>query len=401
MRAIARGRVGVPFMLAVLLTACAGGSGSPQEQLTAAGPIPIGVAVATTSDVGLLGQLEVNGALVAERVINAQGGVNGRPIEVIVEDTGGDEAGARTAFENLIQSTPVVGIVGPTLSQQAFAADPIADQYGVPVLAPSNTAAGIPQIGEYIARVSAPVSVVAPNSINEALRQDPAITRVAVAFAQNDAFASSETQTFQNTIRERQLELVTVQTFNTTDTDFSSTVDGIMAADPQLVVVSGLAVDSGTLVRQLRDAGYAGSLVGGNGFNSEAILPVCGIGCEGALIAQAYSPDTANEINRAFADAYLQDQGRPPPQLAAQAFTGVQVFVEALRALDSTQGLAELDLSDLRRELNTQVLAGTYTTPLGNISFTPEGEINQEQFYVARIDMNDDGRTGRFVFVQQ
>ncbi len=50
-----------------------------------------------------------------------------------------------------------MAIVGPTLSQQAFAADPIANKAGVPVVGPSNTAQGIPQIGEYISRVSAPV----------------------------------------------------------------------------------------------------------------------------------------------------------------------------------------------------------------------------------------------------
>ena len=59
-----------------------------------------------------------------------------------------------------------------------------------------------------------------------------------------------------------------------------------------------------------------------------------------------------------------------------------------------------MDLATLRTELNKQILAGTYDTPLGEISFTPEGEIKQKQFYVAQIKMDPDGTKGTFVFVK-
>jgi len=323
--------------------------------------------------------------------------VNGRPIDVILQDTAGDEAGAINAFQTLINSSMVVGIVGPTLSQQAFAADEIAEQAGVPVVGPSNTAQGIPQIGDYIARVSAPVAVVAPNAIDQALEQNPDIQRVAVAFAQNDAFATSETMTFQQTVQDKGLELATVQQFQTTDTDFTSQATNILAADPQLVIISGLAADGGNLVRQLRELGYEGLIVGGNGLNTTNVFPVCGLLCDGILIAQAYSPATDNEVNAAFVEAYAAAQDRPPPQFSGQAFAGVQVFVEALSTLD--EAVLNGDLAALRTALNEAILAGTYETPLGTISFTPEGEVNQEQFYVAEIEMTDE-QTGMFTFVR-
>ena len=120
-------------------------SASLAERVTT--PLPIGIAVAQTSNTALLGQEQVIGARFAEKYINARGGINGTPIRLVFQDTGGDEAGAINAFQNLITKDKVVGIVGPTLSQQAFSADPIADRAKVPVLGPSNTAKGIPQIG--------------------------------------------------------------------------------------------------------------------------------------------------------------------------------------------------------------------------------------------------------------
>ena len=65
-------------------------------------PIPLGIAVAQTSNTALLGQEEVIGAKFAEKLINARGGVNGTPIKLVFQDTGGDVAGAINAFQNLV-----------------------------------------------------------------------------------------------------------------------------------------------------------------------------------------------------------------------------------------------------------------------------------------------------------
>lgn len=362
--------------------------------------IPIGIAVAQTSNVALLGQEQVTGAKIAEKFFNDKGGVNGTPIKLVFEDTGGDEQGTINAFNKLITQDKVVGIVGPTLSQQAFAADPIAERAKVPVLAPSNTAQGIPQIGDYIARVSAPVAVVAPNAIKQALKINPKIKKVAVFYAQNDSYSKSETETFQQAVKDQKFELVTVQKFQTTDTDFQTQATNAINLKPDLVIISGLASDGGNLVKQLRQLEYKGLIIGGNGLNTSNLFPVCQEQCDGILIAQAYSPEVSNEINKAFREAYMAQNKKEPPQFSAQAFTGVQVFVDALKSVDTKTKINTLSLNDLRTQLNQEILAGTYETPLGKIAFTPEGEIKQDAFYVAQIKMNKDGKDGTFAFLK-
>jgi len=407
--------------LALLLTACGQGqapsgaaatsapaaqsTAAPAEQPTASGEaIPIGIAVAQTSNVALLGQEQVIGAQLAEEFFNKKGGVNGRPIKLILQDTAGDEQGAINAFNTLINNNNVVAIIGPTLSQQAFSADPIADRAKVPVLGPSNTAKGIPQIGDYIARVSAPVAVVAPNAVKVALEQNPNIKTVAVAFAQNDAFSKSETGTFQQTITSTyKLNLATVQTFQTTDTDFTSQATNILNVQPDLVIVSGLASDGGNLVKQLRELGYKGLIIGGNGFNTSQIYSVCKAQCDGILVAQAYSPSADIPINKEWHDLYKAQKNAEPGQIPAQAFSSVQIVVEALAAVDKQTPIAGMDLAALRSALNAQIQSGTYSTPLGDVSFTKVpnggGEVNQKQFYVAQIKMNADGNSGSFNLV--
>ncbi|MCL1470687.1 ABC transporter substrate-binding protein [Argonema antarcticum] len=393
---------------AFLLSACTQTNSGPAPTTTtnpsptagSSNAIPIGIALALTSNVALLGQEGVAGAKIAEKYFNDKGGIDGTPIKLVIQDTGGEEAGAINAFQTLITQSQVVGIVGPTLSQQAFSADPIAERAKVPVLGASNTAKGIPEIGDYVARVSAPVAIVAPNSVKAALKINPNIKKVAVFYAQNDAFSKSETGTFQETVKEQGLDVVTVQKFQTTDTDFQTQATNAINLKPDLIIISGLATDGGNLVRQLRELGYKNIIIGGNGFNTSSIFTVCKALCDGVLVAQAYSPDHVNEINKTFRTTYLNQYKKEPPQFSAQAFAAVQVYVEALQALDKKSEISKLPLAQLRTELNKQLLAGKYDTPLGEIAFTPVGDVIQKDFYVAQLKVDKDGNNGKFAFLK-
>jgi branched-chain amino acid transport system substrate-binding protein len=363
-------------------------------------PIKLGVAVAQSGGgASLLGQDQVVGVKIAADYFNKQGGVNGRPIEIVLQDTLVDEAGAINAFNSLIADEKLVGIVGPTLSQQAFAADPIADKAGVPVIAPSNTAKGVPEIGDYIARVSAPVAKVAPGAIAAAKKVNPAIKKAVVAYAQNDAFSKSETGTFQEAVKANGIELSDpVLTFQTTDTDFTNQVNAVLDAKPELVVISGLVTDAGNFVRQLKETGYKGTIVVGNGMNTRRVFAVCQAQCDGVIIAQAYSNESKSTINTDYAKLYKDAKGELPLQVSAQAFTAVQVFIDALKALDKDAKLDTLAPKDLRTKLNAKILAGKYATVLGDISFEPNGELVQSSFYVAQIKMSAPDK-GDFTYV--
>ena len=277
----------------------------------------------------------------------------------------------------------------------------MADRAGVPVVAASNTANGIPEIGSFISRVSAPVSVVAPLSIAAAIKLNPGLHRAAIFYTQDDAYSASEFTNFERSARQKNLKIVTVQRTNSVEMDFQKQINDTLQLKPELIVISAGPSDGGNLVRQLRELGYGGPIVAGNGMNSPNIFPVCQRYCDGLLIAQAYSPELSTAINKSFLNLYKQRKGgATPPQFSAQAFTAYQVIYEALQALQATlpkgTTLASLPLKYLRQRLNRQILSGTYATPLGEIRFTPNGEIRQNNFYVAQVKMNPDGTTGRF-----
>jgi branched-chain amino acid transport system substrate-binding protein len=385
--------------------------GSPaQAQALSGEPIPIGIAVAQTSDTALLGQEQVVGAQIAEKFFNDRGGINGRPIKLVYQDAAGAPETAVNAFNALINAN-VVAIVGPTLSTQARASDPVANTAGVPVLAPSNTAAGIPQIGAYVTRVSAPVAAYAKNAIVVAKDLDKTLTNVAVMYAQDDVFSTSETKTFQEGVKELGLTLTTVQTFSVKDKDFTTQIGAVLDTKPGLVIVSGLAVDGGNLIKQLRELDYKGLIIGGNGLNTANMFAVCQDKCDGMLVAQAYRGEFDSAINKEFVAAYKEATKRDlPAQFTGQAFSCVQIVVEALRAMDKAGNKLDLkDLAALRKTLNDTIQGGKWDTPLGVLTFTKVkndkgevagAEVVQTAFHVAQIKMDPDGKSGKFAFVK-
>ena len=78
----------------------------------------------------------------------------------------------------------------------------------------------------------------------------------------------------------------------------------------------------------------------------------------------------------------------------------MQVYVDALKAVDKQTKIAQKALPELRADLNQALLKGQYESPIGTISFTPEGEIVQKEFYVAQIKMDASGSNGKFAFLK-
>ena len=363
--------------------------------------LKLGAGLALTGNASLLGQ----DARVGLELAQQHYGPLDPQLKLVLEDTGSDESGATLAFRRLINAN-VVAIIGPSLSQQGFAVFPMADRAGVPALGVSTTAEGIPQVGPFVARISAPVTEIAPRSLAKAMELHPGIRRVAVFFAQDDAFCSSETKIFQRAIKAKGLDLVSVQRTSVSETDFHKPINDVLRSKPQLIVISALPSDGGNLVRQLRELGYKGPIVSGNGLNTPNIYPVCHKHCDGVLITQAYDPSLDNPSNQTLLTLYRKRQGSStvPPQVTAQAYAGYQVMHEALARVSAAAPtgtkLTAMPLKELRRRLMASLQSGTYQTPLGEVRFSPEGEVIQKNFSVARVSMNPDGRSGRFVLLR-
>jgi branched-chain amino acid transport system substrate-binding protein len=314
-----------------LLAAC-GQSGSGGGGTTAGGEsgAKIGTAFALTGPAAVYGQAQRNAVQLAAQEING-GAIPGLKLEVLYEDDAGDKAAGTNVFQKFINQDKVLAIIGPTLSDVALAADPIAQQAGVPVLGVSNTATGVTQIGNFIFRDSLTESVVIPNTVKRS-KDKLGLKRVAILYGNDDAFTQSGYEEFKKALDANGVAISSTQTFAKADKDFSAQLTQIKGTNPEALVCSALIAAAVGIVTQARQLlGETIPIVGGNGFNSPALMQQAGKAAEGVIVGAAWNSASANPKSQAFINAYKARYNSEPDQFAAQAHAGLYIMGEAIK----------------------------------------------------------------------
>jgi branched-chain amino acid transport system substrate-binding protein len=329
-----RSGAAVMIGLALLLAGCRALPWPPSasEGSGLSGEIPLGAVWSLTGPGAAFGPQQRDAAILAVQGINGTAFLGGATLRLFTADDRSQPADAVAAFERLIDRDHVVAILGPTLSTSARSADPVAQARGVPVLAVSNTADGIVEIGDFIFRNSPPESQVQPSMIR-ATREKLGYERVAILYDADDAFTASGYQAFRQALEESGAQILRVETIHGGQADFTRELAAIRALAPDAIVVSALTDDAAAIMRQAREVGLPSRVqfLGGNGFNSPRLIELAGRAAEGAVSGVAWTLNAPTAGNRAFVKTYRQQYGRDPDQFAAQAYAGVHLLATAIR----------------------------------------------------------------------
>jgi branched-chain amino acid transport system substrate-binding protein len=328
------------------------------------GEIPVGVIFGQSGTIAQYGNPQTNGVELALAEINDSGYLGDAEIDFIIED-GFDTDSAVAAMTKLVEQDAVAAVIGPTLSTQAFAADPIAAGAGIPVMGVSNTASGITtmteddDVNQFIFRNSLPESNVIPGTIASAV-ETLGIERVAILYGDDDDFTFSGYEVFLESLLDEGVEILSEETFSQGDVDFLAQLTNIVNNDPDAIVVSALITEAIQIVAQARELGYDGPIIGGNGFNSPSLIVDAGEASEGVIVGAAWNIINDTPLNTAFIESYTENYENAPGQFAAQAYTGAWLMATAIRCADSA------DSADIRA-----ALAGIegFDSPLGTFAF--------------------------------
>ena len=302
-----------------------------------------------------------SGIKLAQDEINANHMLGSVRLEVIVDDDGSDRDQAAAVFQRFIENSHVVAILGPTLSDTALSVDPLAQQAAVPVLAISNSASGITQIGNFIFRDCLSESQLTPQVI-DAIRARMKLHSAALLYSDTDPNRSGS-HGYKQALQNAGIRITTEQTFSSGQTDFSAALEDIAATHPQALFVTAPASAASTILVQARRSGLSNiPIVGSNAFNSDTVLRSAGDAAEGLIVGSAWSVGLQTPRNDQFVSAYRARYGVDPDQVAAQAYSGVYILAAALRQAHTA--------SDSRAVRNALEQTRDLETPLGAFSFT-------------------------------
>jgi len=344
-----------------------------------AADIRIGVAEALSGGAAQYGISIRNGFQLAVEEINAAGGVNGNKIELVIEDEQGKKEEAINAFKKLIFQDKALMLFGPTLSNSAQAADPIAQASKIVVFGTSNTADGITTIGDHVFRNSVTEADVLPVTIKTAARVAN-IKKVAVLYGNDDVFTKSGYDNFKKALDDQKMPITTTETFAKGDVDFKAQLTKIKATNPDAIVLSALLAEGAPIMVQARQLGLTVPFIGGNGMNSVKVFDLAKGASDGLWVGSPWSIENRTPQNNGFIVAYTKKYSSAPDQFAAQAYDAMHIATEALKKVKLSG-----DLSKDREAVQAALPAVKWTGATGAFSFR---RVNDKSGKPAGYDAN-------------
>lgn len=343
-------------------TACAVFVAVTVSPAISADKIKMGFVFSMTGGAASYGVSQKEGAQLAVDQINAAAG-SGMQVTPIFEDDASVPQQGTNVYNKLINGDKVAVVIGPTLSNTAKITNPIAQQIGVTVLGVSNTAGGITEIGDYIFRNSLTEAVVIPNTIRVA-KEKLGIKKVVLFYGNDDAFTKSGADVFRKALQAEGIQILGEQTFAKGDRDFSPQLTQIKSQGPDAIVCSALVEEASGIVNQARQLGIPKTvpIIGGNGFNSPALMKNSGEAAEGVIVGAAWNISSTNPLNVKFVEDFTKKYNHPPDQFAAQAFAGVHIAYQAAKVAGTADGRKAIR--------NGMLQIKGMDTPLGKFSFT-------------------------------
>ena len=253
--------VGIPVLIALSMVvgaACdsiggiGGGMGGGDE------PYRIGVMESVTGPGETYGNVAVQAKQMAVDEINAAGGINGRMIELIVEDEKCNAQDAITAYRKLTDVDGVKIILGTSCSGAMLGAAPLAEGEGVVMFSGLATNPDIANAGDYIFRTAMSDAQVGIDTGN-VLWADGVRTLATITEATD--YAEGVRRTSVEQFEKRGGQLVGEERYASDVTDFRSQITKLLNANPDgLHVAAQSEFSGGTIVKQARELGYEGPI---------------------------------------------------------------------------------------------------------------------------------------------
>ena len=322
----------------------AGTAGAPGGSGAAGGTIKIGGGFALTGDESALDLPAANGAKLAVKEINAAGGVNGSQIDFIVHDSQYKmDVTAQTA-KQFVEQDKVPLFIGYTDSDSVIASGPTFQAAKIPFITVGATSPKLPtQIGDMMFLACFGDNVQAAVGAEYSYK----------TFGHNAYFLWDKGveyttllgQYFKSRFTELGGTIALEDSYDDKATDFSAQITKIKALNPQpdFYYVAAMPYNIGPLVKQFRDAGITGPIVGGDGYDTPDLVSVAGAAADNVFFTTHALMDATGGTDgiKKFIAAYNKEYGHDPENaFAALGYDTVYLMVDAIKRAGSTDSAA-------------------------------------------------------------
>ena len=246
------------FALIVRLSACDQIQGlllpAPPQMEGLSGEISIGLVYPATGRLAPVGMEMGSGFELALEEIN-KSQLGNTKLKFITEDDQSTVEGAVEAFNKLIYQDGVPVILGPATSSATETAFPIAQQNRVIAISSTAAARGLSAIGDFIFRIALTTDVLIPSGVR-ITQEKLGYQKVATIYDDIDLFSTDSDAVVKEALAANGVEILTTETFQTGETDFSAQLTRIKDSNPDAIFVSALPPDKPEILIQATPTRY-------------------------------------------------------------------------------------------------------------------------------------------------
>jgi len=332
--------------------------------------IKIGAAGPTTGPLTQYGQMVRQGIDTAVERINDAGGVNGKQLEIVTLDDG-CEPKQGPVVANRVVNQGIKYVVGHICSGVTIAAADIYDSEGIIMITPAATAPALTEGKNYeyilrtIGRDDQQGPAAAKYILEKAKPQKIAVLHDKQSYGQGIATS------VRDTLKSAGTDVVLFEGINAGDTDYSAVITKIKSTGADFVYYGGYHPELGLLMRQGAEQGLNVKFMGPEGAGNPDINAIAGKAVEGMLLTLpadfSESPENA-DIVKSFKAKNRDASGA----FQLMAYTATQVIADGIKGAKSE------DPDEVIKYLR----GNTFDTPIGNISWNEQGDLNDFKFEI-------------------
>jgi len=299
--------------------------------------VVLGHYASLTGDTASFGISTREGVDLAAKLLNAAGGFNGKPVEVITYDDQSKPEEASTMITKLITQDNVSAVIGEVSSKLSIVAGEVAQRNKTPMISPSSTNPKVTEKGDYIFRICF-IDPFQGQVMAKFAKDNMKAKTAAILRDVEQDYSVGLADFFKKAFEEQGGKIIIDTSYTTKDTDFKAQLTEIKSKKPDVVFVPGYYNSVALILKQARGMGIKQPVLGGDGWESPDLVKVAGKeALEGTYFSNHYAPDTKEASAQDFIAAFKKEYGgRLPDAMAALGFDAFNVTIDAMKRGNST-----------------------------------------------------------------
>lgn len=366
----------VAMLLSVsLLTAC-GAAGSNAPGGGEADSVKVGVLAPLTGANAEFGKAFEVAMTMAMEEVNAAGGINGKTLELVFQDSKGDAKESSDLCRQYVDNEDIVAVLGDFTSTACMADAPIVKEAEMAILSPTASNPAFTEMNDCTFGIIGKQDADSRYYAHYVLQEYAGVDNVGIIYIESD-WGNAAMSNFVDEAGKIGLNIVEMASFVQDEKDFSSIITKMKAANPDHIAIMDQGATS-QIINQIRTSGWDVSLSTNGPGTSQQLIDLCGENCEGLLLTTPFFFDSENEKEMAWRDEFTERAGFAPTVHSVNAYDCALLISEAIRQCGD-----DITRENVRDKLAAIDFSGGLT---GQIKFDETGSLDRRYIICEIVD---------------